>query len=199
MKKQDFVAELRRKLAGLPKQDIEERINFYSEMIDDRMEDGISEDDAVSEIGSVDDIASQIIADIPFTKIAKERIKPKRKLKAWEIVLLAVGSPIWLSLGIAVVAIIFSLYVVLWSVIVSLWAVFASLIASAVGCVLTGIAFAIVGNGGAGGVSISFGIVCAGLAIFCFFGCKAATKGVIVLTKKIAIGIKKCFVRKEEE
>ena len=199
MKKQDFVAELRRKLAGLPKQDIEERINFYSEMIDDRMEDGISEDDAVSEIGSVDDIASQIIADIPFTKIAKERIKPKRKLKAWEIVLLAVGSPIWLSLGIAVVAIIFSLYVVLWSVIVSLWAVFASLIASAVGCVLTGIAFAIVGNGGAGGVSVSFGIVCAGLAIFCFFGCKAATKGVIVLTKKIAIGIKKCFVRKEEE
>ena len=199
MKKQDFVAELRRKLAGLPKQDIEERINFYSEMIDDRMEDGISEDDAVSEIGSVDDIASQIIADIPFTKIAKERIKPKRKLKAWEIVLLAVGSPIWLSLGIAVVAIIFSLYVVLWSVIVSLWAVFASLIASAVGCVLTGIAFAIVGNGGAGGVSVSFGIVCAGLAIFCFFGCKAATKGVVVLTKKIAIGIKKCFVRKEEE
>lgn len=199
MKKQDFVAELRRKLAGLPKQDIEERINFYSEMIDDRMEDGISEDDAVSEIGSVDDIASQIIADIPFTKIAKERIKPKRKLKVWEIVLLAVGSPIWLSLGIAVVTIIFSLYVVLWSVIASLWAVFASLIASAVGCVITGIAFAIVGNGGAGGVSVSFGIVCAGLAIFCFFGCKAATKGVVVLTKKIAIGIKKCFVRKEEE
>ena len=199
MKKQDFIAELRKKLAGLPKQDIEERINFYSEMIDDRIEDGISEDDAVSEIGSVEDVVSQIIADIPFTKIAKERIKPKRKLKAWEIVLLAVGSPIWLSLGIAVVAIIFSLYVVLWSVIVSIWAVFASLIACAVGCVLTGIAFAIAGKGGACGVSISLGIVCAGLAIFCFFGCIAATKGVVVLTKKIAIGIKKCFVRKEGE
>ena len=39
MTKQEFLAELRRGLSGLPQNDIEERLNFYSEMIDDRMEE----------------------------------------------------------------------------------------------------------------------------------------------------------------
>ena len=38
MCKQDFLDELRAKLIGLPKQELEERLTFYSEMIDDRME-----------------------------------------------------------------------------------------------------------------------------------------------------------------
>ena len=35
---------------------------------------------------------------------------------------------------------------------------------------------------------------------FCggFFGCNGATKGIAILTKKIALGIKKCFVKKED-
>ena len=47
MNKEEFLSELRTKLSGLPQEDIEERISFYSEMIDDRMEDGISEEEAV--------------------------------------------------------------------------------------------------------------------------------------------------------
>ena len=57
---------------SLPQGDVEERLTFYSEMIDDRMEEGISEEEAVCEIGSVDEIVSQIIADIPFTKLVRE-------------------------------------------------------------------------------------------------------------------------------
>ena len=86
--------------------------------MDDRMEDGIPEETAVCEIGTVDELVSQIIADIPLGKLVKEKITPKKKLKAWEIVLLVLGSPIWLSLLIAALAVILSLYVVLWSVII---------------------------------------------------------------------------------
>ena len=82
MKKQEFLARLRKSLRGLPKNDVEERLTFYGEMIDDGIEDGLSEEDAVSRIGSVDEIARRTIADIPLAKIAKERIKPKRKLSA---------------------------------------------------------------------------------------------------------------------
>ena len=39
MNKQEFLAELRKRLSGLPQADIEERIVFYSEMIDDRTEE----------------------------------------------------------------------------------------------------------------------------------------------------------------
>lgn len=123
MSKQEFLAQLRKGLSGLPQDDIEERLTFYSEMIEDRIEEGLSEEEAISAAGSIDEIVAQVVADIPLAKIARERIKAKRRLKAWEIVLLALGSPIWLSLGIAAVAVILSLYVSLWSVIISLWAV----------------------------------------------------------------------------
>ena len=198
MNKREFIANLRTNLCGLPNKEVDERIDFYVEMIDDRMEEGLSEEEAVFGIGSVDEISAQIIADIPFTRIAAEGVKPKRRLKAWEIVLLVLGAPIWLSLGLAAVAVVLSLYVSVWSVIVSLWAVFASLIGCAVGGVVTGVVFVAVGGNGLSGIAIiGASVVCAGLSIFLFFGCKAATDGIILLTRKIALGIKKCFIKKE--
>ena len=197
MSKQEFLARLRKGLSGLPQDDIEERLTFYSEMIDDRMEEGVSEEDAVSAVGNVDELVAQAVADIPFAKIAKERIKPKRRLKAWETVLLALGSPIWLSLGVALFAIVFSLYVSLWAVIISLWAVFVSVAACSVGGVAAGIGFAVGGNALSGIAMVGAGIACAGLAVFAFFGCKAVTKGAVALTKSMAIWIKNCFIKKE--
>ncbi len=198
MSKQEFLALLRKGLSGLPQDDIEERLTFYSEMIEDRMEEGLSEEEAVAAVGSVDEIVAQVVADIPLAKIAKERIKPQKRLKVWEIVLLALGSPIWLSLGISAIAVILSLYVSLWSVIISLWAVFVSFAACAIGGVVAGIVFAIGSNGLTGIAMIGAGIVCAGLSIFMFYGCKVTTKGILILTKKIAVRIKNCFIKKEE-
>ena len=197
MTKQEFLRLLRQKLSGLPEQDIEDRLTFYGEMIDDRIEEGCSEQDAVSDISSADEIAAQIIADIPLTRLAKERLKPKRKMSTVEVVLLAIGSPLWLSLAIAAMAVVLSLYVVLWSVIVSVWAVFASFAACAVGGAVAGVVLACVGNVPSGIVLLGAGLVYAGLAILLHFGCGAATGGIVWLTKKIAFGIKKCFVRKE--
>jgi len=196
MNKQAFLAELRKGLSGLPRDDIEERVSFYSEMIDDRMEEGLSESEAVSAIGSVDTIISQITADTPPTKLAGEK-EPKKRFGAWETILFILGSPVWLPLLIAAFAVFLSLYVVLWSVIISLWAVFGSLIACAPGGIAAGIGFALGGNGFTGIAMVGAGFVCAGLAIFLFFGCRAATKGIFSLTKKIAPGIKKWFVKKE--
>lgn len=197
MSKQEFLVRLRKGLSGLPQDDIEERLMFYSEMIEDQMEEGLSEEEAVSAVGSVDEIAAQVVADIPLAKIAKERIKPKRRLSAGEIVLLALGSPIWLSLGIAAFAVTLSLYISLWAVIISLWAVFASLAVCFIGGVLACIVFTVGGNGASGIAMLAAGIVCAGLSIFMFYGCKAATTGTLLLTKKMTIYIKNCFIKKE--
>ena len=198
MSKQDFLTELRKGLSGLPQDEIEERLTFYSEMILDRMEEGLSEEDAISEIGSVDEIVTQAVADIPLAKIAKERIKPKRHLKALEVVVLTLGSPIWLSLGLAAVAVIFALYVSLWAVILALWAVFAAFADCALSSVAACAIFATGGHVASSLAILSAGIVCCGLSIMIFFGCKQATKGISLLTKKIAIRIKNCFIKKEE-
>ena len=93
MSKQEFLAQLRKGLSGLPQDDIEERLTFYGEMIEDRKEEGLSEEEAVSAVGNVDEIVEQVVAEVPLVKIAKERIKSKRRLSAGEIVLLALGSP----------------------------------------------------------------------------------------------------------
>lgn len=197
MNKQEFLGRLREELCGLPPSDLEERLAFYGEMIDDRREEGLSEEDAVAAVGAVEEVVAQIVADTPFTKIAKERMRKNRRLKGWEIVLLAVGSPVWFSLLIAVLAVAFSLYAVLWVGIVSLWAAEVSLWGCALGGIFGGILIALRGEFASAIALVSAGLVCGGLSVFLFYGCKAATKGALLLTKKIVLGIKSALVKKE--
>ena len=197
MSKQEFLAQLKDGLSGLPQSDIEERVAFYEEMIADRIEEGLSEEQAVSEIGSVEQVIAQIVEDTPFTRIVKERVRPKRKLQIWEIVLLILGSPVWAALLIAAFAVMLSIYIVIWSVIISLWAVDLSLFISALACIVAIFFIPASGSGAAVLALISASLVLVGLSIFVFFGCKAATKGAVILTKKVALGIKNLFIGKE--
>lgn len=196
MNKQDFILKLRQGLSGFPKDEIEERLTFYSEMIDDRIEEGLSEEEAVAEIGSVEEIIRQITADIPLTKFVREKIKPKRRLKAWEIVLIVLGSPIWLPLLLAFFIVLLAIYIVFWAVIICLWAVFVSFGASALGGLTAGVAFACNGNVSSGMFLIAGALICAGLSIFMFYGCKTSTNGIVKITPKMVIGIKNLFIRK---
>ena len=198
MVKQEFLAQLRQGLAGLPPKELEERLSFYAEMVDDRMEEGLSEENAVRAMGDAEELIAQIAADVPLAKLVKEKIRPKRRLRAWEITLLAVGSPIWVTLLLAVAAVILSLFVSLWAVIVSLWAVPVSLGGTAVGCLVGGVRFALGEHLLSGLATIGAGVACAGLTIFAVYGCKAATVGAARLMKKTIWGIKTCFARKGE-
>lgn len=198
MHKQEFLAQLRKGLSGLPQADIEERLTFYSEMLEDRMEEGFSEEEAVSAAGPVSEIVAQAVADIPLARLARERIRPRRRPKAWEIVLLALGFPIWLSLGVAAIAVILAVYVSLWAVLVSLWAVFAALAVCAVGSVPACVILAAGGSGAPGAAMLAAGIVCAGLSVFMFYGCKQATRRIALATKKFAMWIKNRLIKKGE-
>ena len=197
MTKIEFILRLNKKLSALPESEVVERLNFYSEMIEDRMEDGLTEEEAVADIGDVNEIAAQIAADIPLLKIAKEKIKPNRRLKAWEIVLIAVGFPVWFPLAVAALAIIFALYVVIWSLVISAWSLFASLAACALGCTAVGIVSFAKGNVPVGIAMIGAALVCSGLAVFAFFGCRGATCACARFVKITVSAIKKCFIRKE--
>ena len=198
MTKTEFLLELTDKLSPLPWEEVSDHWDYYSEMIDDRMEEGLSEEEAVAELGTVEEIAAQILSDIPLTRLVKGKIKSKRRLGAGTIILLVLGSPIWLSLLIAAFAVVLALYISLWAVIISLWAAFVSLIACTLAGIAVGILWVVFGKVYAGVAMIGAGILCAGLSIFLFFGCRAATKGTALLAKKMALGIKRCFLRKED-
>lgn len=197
MCKKEFLEALRNGLTGIPQADVEERLTFYSEMIDDRIEDGVTEEAAVSEFGTVEEIVSQTLSEIPLAKLVKKKAKLHRSLRAWEIVLLVLGSPIWLSLLIAAFAIIVSLYSVVWSLILVLWATELALFACLLAGMISAANFLIQSNVVAGLAMLGAGLACAGIAIFGFFGCKLATRGVWLFTKKTVIGVKSCFIQKE--
>lgn len=197
MNKREFLASLTEALAALPTEDISERINFYGEMIDDRVEDGLGEEEAVASIGNVEDIVEQTVAELPLKKLIKSKARSNRKMKAWEIVLLAVGSPLWVTLLLSVFAVAIALYAIIWSAVAVAWAVFVTF----AGCTLGGIALGVLsicfGRLLEGIAAIGLAIASAGFAIFAFFGALMLTKLVALLTKKVFIGIKKMLFRRK--
>ena len=190
MTKTEFLDALREKLAGIPAEEREERLTFYSEMIDDRMEDGVPEEDAVAGAGSVDEIAEQIFTEIPLTSRVVERIRPKKKPEGWVVALLIICFPLWLPLLIAGFAVVFSLYVVLWALVISLFAADLSFAATAVAGVPLIAMYISQGNLPGAVFFAGAALVCAGAAILLWFASLAAAKGVIALTRRIFVGNK---------
>lgn len=194
MSKKEFLEKLRIKLSNLPKDDLEERINFYSEMIDDRIEDGFSEVEAINDIGTLDEVSRQIIANVPLKKLIKEKVKPKRKMNIIAIILIVLGSPIWLSLLAAGLSIIIAIYAVVFSLVVAVWAIDLSLVLSGVVGIVPGLIYL---GQGSGVLILGGSFICIGLGIFLFFGCKEFTKFIIFLSKEMINGIKNLFIKRE--
>lgn len=198
MTKKEFLLRLELGLSGFPKDEVAERLAFYSEMIDDRIEEGLSEEEAVDAVGDIDSIVDQIIADIPLSKLVKEKVS-RKSFSAGEIVILVLGSPIWLTLLISVIAVILSLFVVLWSVVASFWVLFVSLAACGpIGLFVAAVAgFTVKGAFPTVVASIGMGLFCVGLSIFMFYVSKWLTKYSCVLTKRFVVWLKGFFIRKE--
>ena len=194
MDKYHFLLELRAKLRAIPEEDAQASIAYYAEMIDDRMEEGLSEEEAVAAIGSVDDIARTILAETP---VSPPPVKQHRSLRWWEITLLVLGSPLWVSLLIAAAAVVFSIWISLWSVVISLYATAIALGAASLGCIL-GSFFMIARSIGEFMVVWGAAFVCAGLTILLFMLSNLADKGMIALTRLIGKGICRIFRGKEQ-
>ena len=56
MNKQEFITLLEKRLFELPQVEKEHLLNYYNETIEDRIEDGMSEAEAVASLDSVEDI-----------------------------------------------------------------------------------------------------------------------------------------------
>ena len=196
MNKIEFLTVLRERLQGLPEEDINKSIDFYCEMIDDRVEDGMSEEEAVEALGNIEEIISQILSEVSLPKLVKEKVKPKRALKAWEIVLLVLGAPLWIPLLAAVILTVLAIYLSVWSVIISLYAV--DLAVAICGLAFVGVAVALLFSGQfiPGGVVFGAGFVCMGLSILLFFAFNLVTKGILWVSKKVLLGIKGLFIGK---
>lgn len=183
MNKQQFFAEIRQRIGSLPQQDINRSIDFYAEMIDDRIEEGLSEEEAVAAMGTPEEIAAQILSENLRSEHSEKLAAPKRTFKAWEIVLLVIGSPLWVPLLLAAAIIVLSLYIVLWSVIIVLYAADLCFAAGAISGIVGGAILFCTGRTAQALLFFGAGITCIGLTILWFVLSTAAAKGMWQFTK----------------
>ena len=117
MNKREFLRSLSASLRGMPRGERAQSLEYYGEMIQDRMEEGLSEEEAVACLGSADEIARQILEG------GGAQGKQGRRAPVWMIALIVLGSPVWLALLFAFLAVVLAAYIVAWSLIAALYAV----------------------------------------------------------------------------
>ena len=198
MTKEQFLQHLAHDIAGLPQTDVSRWLEYYGEMLDDRMEDGMGEEEAVAALGEPAQIARQILAETPFTRLIKERLKMRQTLPVWALILLILGSPVWLSLVVAAVAVVLSVLISLWACMLAFYAVELSFAAGAIG----GLALCAVEFYFAapvlGFLFLGGALAMAGLAIVTLPLWKLLTRLMIKASRGFWLCIKKLFVRKEK-
>ena len=200
MGKIEFLYELDRRLAMLPEEDRARSIEYYSEIIDDRIEDGIPEEKAVLYLGSIDDIVSQIVSETPLPKLIKTKLKKKDNAKAgtkiWETILLIFG---FLVFGIPVIASIFavavSIYASLWAVVIALFAVSVALFAGGILAIIAFFPIIVMGHVPNAFIALGAGFISLGLVVPFFYIAKYSAIGAILVSKGIILAIKKSFIR----
>lgn len=197
MTKSDFLNSIQSRLNGLPEDEIQKSIDYYSEMIDDRIEDGMSEEEAVSEIGSVDEAIKGILDNIPLSKMIKAKAKKERTLKTWQIVLISVTSPVWAPLLLTFFILIAVFYLVAWVCVIAFFAVDLALFLSGIASFIVGIAtlfrFAVAGPL----MAIGAGLILIGGAVMLFIPLMKLSKQTAKLAKKIVLWIKSWFIRRK--
>ncbi len=201
MNKQEFLTELKKKLKGLAPDEIAGSIEYYGEMIDDAMEDGMSEEEAVESLGDIDDIVSQIrgqerTSSSPHKPEPSVSYEPTENVmpddnnkKGTNVVLIIILIIVGIPLGIGVISTVFGIYTGMWGTLVGLYA-------SAVGIGISGAALIISCpfiQSGLPEILVQFGVgfILLGLSIPFFMLCNLIAKGLVELAKLIISLIQK--------
>ena len=103
MTRDEFLNRLGELLACLPADQVKETQEFYAEAIADRMEDGMTEAEAVAAMGTPGEVAEATLNELPAVPRAIARTKRKSTALLWALAI--VGSPVWIPLLLAFVAV----------------------------------------------------------------------------------------------
>ena len=196
MKKNEFLTELKNRLAGLEQTEVAERLAFYDEIIEDYVEDGVPEEEAVAQLGTIDEIVAQIMSEIPLTKLVAKKMKPQKTVNGGKIALVILTFPIWFPLLIIVISLIFSLFVVLWAIVIALFAVDLALFCAAVFLFLGTIPLAMAKNVALIGMAVGSGFLCLGLFMLFLSVSLLAAKAALKLGGRFLLWLKSFFIGK---
>jgi len=200
MTKIEFIKELTFRLASLPQNEIDKSTSYYSEIIDDRVEDGMTEEDAVKALGDMDLIVTNAMYEISLPVLMKARVNASRSKmsnKGLWITLVVLGFPLWFPLLMTFLAVILVIYVTIWILILSLYAVVLALGISGIAGIIGGIVLCFIKSLPVGLCTIGAALCCCALTLLITLPVLAFTKGLIRFTAWIARKIKSIFISKK--
>lgn len=202
MTKTEFLRRLAKLLRGMDPDERAQWLADYSEMIDDRMEEGLNEAQAVAAMDTVEAVARQIRTEAGLPDVPKILTLSRRK-----VLILVCTSPLWipavltgcavaltLALSVAVVvlavaigllAVALSLVASLGAVVIGLYAAVAGLAAGGVGCVLGGTIMTCTGHFLSGLFTVGTGLLAAGLVIPMAAGVQLTGKSFVRLCRML--------------
>ena len=199
MKREEYLGRIRALLQNLPPEDLERSLAFYAESIADRMEDGMSEEEAVASLESPEEAANAILLEQPLPTLVKVRVKERRRLSALEILLLVLGFPLWLPLLLTALVLVFTFILLAWVLVLVPASVCLALGVSAIAVLFAGVLSltkitlpAILAAPGAA-------LILAGLAILAGFIVVGTLRLALIVTRALVRGLKSLLIRKEDK
>ena len=197
MTKADFLRLLERALMQLSEEERRKNLEYYSELLDDMMEEGMTEAEATARLGSPNQIAQSILQEMPLGKLVTTRMKPKSGWTPLAIVLAVVGSPVWVPLLLAGVAVMLAVFVSIWALGFAAVAVVLALAVAVVAAPIIAIRTAVL-TLPLGLMLLGAGLVLLGLCVMGGLMAVELCKLLWQLTVWLAHKIKGLFIRKEE-
>lgn len=184
MTEKEYLKELKRNLSALKRSDRNSLIEFYKEMIEDKIENGKTEREAIAELEPADAVAKRTLAEYG---IDEEELNKRKKINGMTLALVIIGSPLWISLAIAALAVVLA-------VAISILAIIISIASACIGVTLSSPFFLVMGiitvfsDVGTGLIAIGYGLSAAALGIL-------AVTGIYKLIAYIVKKIKEIIIR----
>lgn len=189
MTRKQFLDGLKQELRGLPQREIEQTLHYYTEIIADRVEEGMTEEEAVAKMEPMHVIARRVAADFKGTAA------PRAKMSGFMIAMIILGFPLWFPLLVTGAALMVVMLTLAWVLVLVLWAVCLALFSGGMAAIITlfigGYHFGVPVVG-----QIGLGMAAMGLSIFLFYGAKGAIPLATGATLRLVSRIKKGFVRR---
>lgn len=181
MTKAEYLSRLESLLSCLPEGQRAESLAFYEEMILDRMEEGLSEEEAVSTL------------DAPGV-VAKTRRKSRVLL--WVLVIL--GFPVWGALLAALAITVLSFYATVWIFVAVVWGLAVLLVLGCPLFLLFSVCGVIVGNAPYTLVEFGAALVALGLGLLLVRLAFELTRGVALLSAAVVRRAMSPFVKRHD-
>lgn len=183
MNKNDFLKKLSVLIDDLPKVEKDRILTFYSETLEDHIEEGMTQEEAVASLEDVHEIAEKILMESHI--VQRDRMDSgKNQKKTTNRILLLIGSPLWVPILFTCYLLALTAYLLVWVTVVVMYVVVLCFAISAIACLLISL-FLFMPHWLSAILALGTGIFFVGLTIVTFYSVTLVSTAILQWSKNM--------------